>query len=109
MKTSRLITVNELKEQIDNAEPVLIIDIREADEFQESRIEGSVNYPKPDFDKYITQIPYDIPVVLCCKYGKKSEQINLMLRADHNYKNISSLVGGLYEWSREIDPSMDIW
>lgn len=105
----RVITVHDLKDWIDKGEPLLIIDIRDPDEFEDCRIEGSVNYPRLEFDKHIGKIPYDIPVVLICKYGKKSEQINLNLRADHKYKNTYSLLGGLFEWSREIDQSMVVW
>ncbi|MEI6576718.1 MAG: rhodanese-like domain-containing protein [Bacteroidota bacterium] len=105
----RVITAHDLKDWIDKGDPLLIVDIRDADEFEDVRIKGSVNYPRLEFDKHIADIPFDIPVVLLCKYGKKSEQINLNLRADHKHKNTYSLLGGLFEWSREIDKSMVIW
>jgi rhodanese-related sulfurtransferase len=105
----RVITVHDLKEMIDKGEPIQIIDIRDPDEFEEVRIKDSVNYPRLEFEKYIAKIPFDIPVVLICKYGKKSEQINLNLRVDHKHKNTFSLLGGLFEWSREIDKSMVVW
>jgi len=105
----RVITVHDLKDWMDKGDPLLIIDIRDADEFEECAIKESVNYPRTEFEKYIPLIPKDIPVVLICKYGKKSEQINLMLRADHKYKLTYSLLGGLFEWSREIDKTMVVW
>jgi adenylyltransferase/sulfurtransferase len=105
----RVITVHDLKDWMDKGDPLLIIDIRDADEFEECAIKVSVNYPRTEFDKFKDGIPFDIPVVLICKYGKKSEQINLMLRADLKHKNTYSLLGGLFEWSREIDKSMVVW
>jgi len=105
----RVITVHDVKEMMDKGEPLLIIDIRDPDEFEDVCIKGSLNYPRLEFDKYIAKIPFDIPVILVCKYGKKSEQINLNLRVDHKHKNTYSLLGGLFEWSREIDKSMVVW
>lgn len=105
----RVITVHDLKDWMDKGDPLLIIDIRDADEFEECAIKESVNYPRAEFDKYIDDIPFDIPVVLICKYGMKSELINLRLRADFTHKNTYSLLGGLFEWGREIDKSIIVW
>jgi len=31
------------------------------------------------------------------------------LRNEHAHKNVYSLLGGLWEWAKEIDPSMIVW
>ena len=105
----RLVPVHDLKEMIDKNEKYLIIDIRDPEDFEFCHIANSVNFPKPDFDNHITEIPKDIPVILVCKYGKKSEQLVTMLMEDHGHRNCKSLLGGLWEWSREIDPSLIVW
>ncbi|MCX6270869.1 MAG: rhodanese-like domain-containing protein [Bacteroidetes bacterium] len=106
----RLISVQDLKAKIDLGEKILIIDIRDPEDFDYCHIDGSVNYPKQDFDRYKESIPMDIPVILVCKYGKKSEQLVTMMRGGTTkYNKVCSLLGGLWDWSREIDLSMTVW
>ncbi len=105
----RLISIMDLRELLDQEKPLLIVDIREADEFNEFHIEGSINIPKPTFNDNIHLIPRDKPVYIICKYGQKSEAINSMLRSEHHYKNIFSVLGGMYDWAREYEPGVEIW
>ena len=106
----RLISCQDLKSKLDAGENLLIIDIRDAEDFEYCHIEGSLNYPKPEFDQHVKDIPEDRLVVLVCKYGKKSEQLVTMVRGGTTrFKNVCSLLGGLWDWSREIDPSMSVW
>jgi rhodanese-related sulfurtransferase len=105
----RLVPVHDLKEMIDKGSEFLIIDIRDADDFDFAHIAGSLNFPKPEFDSRIPEIPRDIPVILVCKYGKKSEALVMTLMEDHGYKNCKSLLGGIWEWSKEIDPTLVVW
>ncbi len=109
MKTSRVISPQKLKELMDQGESILLVDIRDPEDYDYCHIQGAVNYPKVDFDKYVQQIPKDMMVVLACKYGKKSEQLVTMLRADKAFTNVAHLAGGLWDWSREIDPKLIVW
>ena len=94
---------------MDQEKPLLIVDLREPDEFEEFHIEGSINIPKPVFSDNIHRIPRDRPVYIICKYGQKSEAINSMLRQEHHYRNIYSVLGGLYDWVKEFEPGVEIW
>ncbi|MHC1707241.1 MAG: rhodanese-like domain-containing protein [Bacteroidales bacterium] len=105
----RLMLVHDLKDMMDKGTQHLVIDTRDQDDFDFAHIAGSVNIPRPEFEDHIHEIPRDIPVILVCKYGKKSEQLVTMLMEDHGYKNCKSLLGGLWEYSREIDPSLIVW
>lgn len=105
----RLISPTGLKEMMELGTPHLIIDIRDPEDFDFCSLPNSINVPKPDFDAFIPKIPKDVQVILVCKYGKKSEQLVLILKVDHGYRNICSLEGGLWDWSREIDPAMIVW
>ncbi|HRY33869.1 MAG TPA: rhodanese-like domain-containing protein [Bacteroidales bacterium] len=105
----RLIPVHDLKEKLDKGEEVLIVDMRDPEDYEFCHIAGSINVTRKDFDAFIPKVPHDIPVVFICKYGKKSEQVVVTLRNEHAHKNVYSLLGGLWEWAKEIDPSMIVW
>jgi rhodanese-related sulfurtransferase len=105
----RLVTVHDLKEKIDNGEDIMIIDIRDSEDFEDYHIRGAINIPREVLKDNIHTIARDKPVYIYCKYGQKSEAINMMLRQDHHFKKVYSLLGGLYEWAKEFDPSVEVW
>ncbi len=105
----RIVTVFELKDKIDRKDEIMIIDMRDPEDFEDYHITGSVNIPKEKIKDNIHLISRDIPVYMVCKYGQKSESVNSTLRNDHHFKNIFSILGGVYEWAKEFDPSVEIW
>jgi rhodanese-related sulfurtransferase len=45
-------------------------------------------------------------VVIACTYGMKSDQVYIYLREKLRFKNIWILEGGIFDWSRDVEPSM---
>jgi len=102
------ITTYELKEKIENKESFQLIDTREADKYAECHIEGAINIPQidlPDMNHLITK---EIPVIIYCLYGVKSQAPYLYLTEKLKYKNIYVLEGGIYQWAADIDPTLPI-
>jgi len=102
----RMITPVELKARLDKGEEVQIIDIREPEKFQAGHLHGALNIFQKDVPMHIDKISRTGMVVICCTYGMKSDQVYIYLREKHKYKNIWVLEGGLYDWSRDVDPTM---
>lgn len=102
------ITTQELKDKIDRNEPFLLIDTRESGKFSECHLEGAINIPQLDLPDSIHLIPKDIPVIIYCLYGVKSQAPYLFLTEKMKFKNIYVLDGGLYQWASDIDPSLPI-
>ena len=65
---------NELKELIKNNENILLIDIRNKDEFEEVNIETSINIPLQDLLYNIDELQYhnDKDIVIYCRSGHRS-------------------------------------
>jgi thiosulfate sulfurtransferase len=88
--------------------PFQLIDTREAEKFTECHIEGAINIPQidlPDMDHLIAK---DIPVIMYCLYGVKSQAPYLYLTEKLKFKNIFVLEGGIYQWAADIDPLLPI-
>lgn len=102
------ITTQELKNKIDRNEPFLLIDTRESGKFSECHLEGAINIPQLDLPDSIHLITNDIPVIIYCLYGVKSQAPYLFLTEKMKFKNIYILDGGLYQWAADIDPSLPI-
>ena len=102
------ITTFELKEKIDNKEPVQIIDTREAKSFSECHIEDAINIPQIDLPDNFQLIRKDIPVIIYCLYGVKSQAPYLYLTEKLKFRNVYVLEGGLYQWATDIDPTLPV-
>jgi rhodanese-related sulfurtransferase len=102
------ITTFELKEKMDRNMPLQLIDTRETDKFAECHIEGAVNIPQIDLPDLIHLISTEIPVIIYCLYGVKSQAPYLYLTEKLKFKNIYVLDGGIYQWATDIDPSLPV-
>lgn len=96
------IRVKDLNDQLTTDPAPLILDIRVAEHFAESRIPGSVNIPQDDLSARGGELPVDrdAPIVTVCNIGKFSKHATLILKSK-GYRNVRSAKGGLNEWVRK--------
>jgi len=98
------VTSQELKKELDAKKKILIIDVRQPEEFNFVHLDGSVNIPLPEFQNRISEIPKDEEIVTVCHHGNRSMQAAVILNS-LGYK-ARSLKGGQYEWSKQVDKNM---
>lgn len=95
MKT---VSVQELKQQLDE-DRVLLIDVREPEEYQTASIEGAHLIPLGQVD--ISQLPSrDKPIVIHCRSGKRSAMACQQLLAQDPSLDVYSLDGGIMAWEQ---------
>jgi len=77
---------------------MVILDTRETEEFEVSRIKNArrVGYNEFDISK-LEDISKRTPIVLYCSLGVRSELIGEQLK-EEGYKNVKNLFGGIFEW-----------
>jgi sulfur-carrier protein adenylyltransferase/sulfurtransferase len=98
------ITPVELKKQLDAGETPLILDVREPNEYQINRIEGSVLIPLGELPRRYEELPRDRPIVAQCKMGGRSAKAMEFLRSV-GFGDVKNLRGGILEWIDTVDPS----
>ncbi len=77
---SYLIGQEDFIEKVRAGEDMLILDIRQADDYAEGHIEGAVNVPwGPALAKSIDFLPTDKPVMVYCYTGQTANQANALL------------------------------
>lgn len=77
------ITPSELREILhDSPQSVCVLDVRNAEAYAESHIEGSVNIFIDDLfhEKTLEKIPTDQQIVVCCGIGHIASQILMLLQ-----------------------------
>lgn len=83
----------------------VIVDVREAWEFEQGHIEGALLIPLQSLPERASEVPSDAPVVINCHHGGRSMRAVQFLRGQ-GISNVTNLQGGLDRWSLEIDPSI---
>ncbi|AYL98489.1 MULTISPECIES: rhodanese-like domain-containing protein [Mucilaginibacter] len=101
------ITVQELKEKIDNKEDFQLIDVREDFEYETSNI-GGVLIPLGGVLIESDKISKDKPVVVMCRSGKRSAAAIMQLE-QQGFTNLTNLRGGILAWQAEIDPEISVY
>jgi len=106
------ITVQELKEKIDNNEQVFVLDVREPFEQYQSKLdyENSTLIPLGDLSSRLNEIKSskDQEVVCLCRSGARSAKACEMLEKE-GFENVKNLKGGINQWAREIDNSLPVY
>jgi rhodanese-related sulfurtransferase len=82
-----------------------LIDIRESYEIETCTI-GGTPIPMNEIAARTSEISRDIPVVIHCKSGKRSEAVVAFLER-LGFNNVASLEGGILSWIDGVDPSLE--
>lgn len=102
------ISVQELKEKIDNNEDFQLIDVREIFEYETSNLNG-LNIPLGGILIEADNIATDKPVVVHCRSGKRSAAAIMQLEQVHGFTNLYNLKGGILAWQEAFDPNMQVY
>ncbi len=97
------ITVTELRDQIKAHDAPLLIDVREPYEHEDYNIGGTL-MPLSELFEHIDKIPGDVPVVVYCRMGIRSQIAIQRLEAKFGFRNLINLQGGIEAW-RKTDPN----
>ena len=85
-------------ETVDRAPPnVLLLDVREPEEFARGHIPDAVNIPQADLATRINDIPRDRPIFTVCQSGMRSLRSAQFLRQE-GFENVATVVGGTRAW-----------
>jgi len=96
------ISAKELQEKITNETNLILLDVREANEFQFAHIEGSLHIPLSQIPFRLQDIDTTKECVVICHHGMRSQQAaNFMLKS--GLSNLYNLSGGIDAWSVDCD------
>jgi rhodanese-related sulfurtransferase len=93
------VDVQTASERLSTAEPPLLVDVREPDEFAMVRAEGAVLLPLSSFLLRYEQLPRDRPLLVICAAGGRSAAATAHLRAS-GWTDVTNVAGGTTAWER---------
>jgi rhodanese-related sulfurtransferase len=103
----RQIHPTDVKAKLDAGEPVLLVDVRQPEEYALCRIAGSVLIPLGELTGRVGELdpPDGATVVVYCHHGIRSLSGAAVL-AQAGLPNVVSMAGGIEAWSTLVDPAV---
>ena len=97
------ITAQKAKEIMDNTKNVIILDVREEEEFNEGHIPGAILIPYTQIEDKAEEILQDknALILVYCRSGRRSK-IAAQSLCELGYTNIKEF-GGIIDWPYEIE------
>ena len=99
------VAVNELRQMLSRADPPLLLDVREPDEWQFCRIEGAQHLPMSQIEQRVAELDAMRETVLYCHLGVRSQMVAEFL-ITKGFSRVASLAGGIDAWSVFVDPTV---
>ncbi|HEY2091748.1 MAG TPA: molybdopterin-synthase adenylyltransferase MoeB [Thermoanaerobaculia bacterium] len=101
------INAQQLHDQLEQGGEVYLLDVREPHEWTTGHLENSIHIPMRDVPARLAEIPRDRDVVVICRSGARSANVQQFLKAN-GITRVRNLIGGLMAWRRDVDPAMRV-
>jgi adenylyltransferase/sulfurtransferase len=99
------ITPRELAARLRGGEPVQLLDVREAHEWEVARIAGARHAPLSRLEASLAGLDPARETVLYCRSGVRSQEAGRRLRSA-GFPRVHSLAGGILRYGAEVDPTL---
>lgn len=92
----------ELEAMMGDGKPLVIVDVREPDEFSEGHIKGAINIPYDDaVPRIFEELSPKDRIVFVCHGGPMGDELGEML-VEKGYKKVYNLRGGMKRWKGKV-------
>lgn len=101
----QIISATDLKSKLDSGEKPILLDVREAWEYETCHIEGSINISMSNIQAMLDTFKPDDELIVICHHGMRSFQVGNFLEGN-GYGNVTNLEGGVDAWAKSVDLEM---
>ena len=84
---------------------LVVLDVREPHEYQIAHLDGARLIPLRELPRRLGELDGPAEIVTHCHHGVRSLKALEILKAA-GFNKVRSLKGGIYAWSREVDPAI---
>jgi len=99
------ITVEDLHRRLQQGDKVVILDVRNPEEYQICKIAGSTLVPLPVLPQRFGELDKSREMIVHCKSGMRSAKAIQFLK-QQGFTKLKNLKGGILAWADKIDPRL---
>ena len=97
-----VISPKELKARLDKGDKLVLLDVRENEEYAIAKLDGSTLIPLGTLPQSLSKLSRDSEIIAICHHGMRSaDATNFLLQ--QGFPNVKNLVGGIDAWSTQVD------
>lgn len=100
------VTPSHVKAQLDRGETIRLIDVREPNEHAIAHIEGAELMPLSRAQSWIGSLSPEEEIIVFCHMGGRSQQVAQYLVSQLGFTNVANMLGGIDDWSLQVDPDV---
>lgn len=108
LRQGPMLSVDELKQKIDNNEDVLILDVRAKADYtgEQKHIYGSINIPLEELDNRVKELKGSInkPIALVCRTDRRSAKAAQIL-TKNGFTDVQVVRQGMTDWNKNDYPT----
>lgn len=94
------ISVSELAELRSGSDPVVVLDVREQDEYDDAHVPGVLHIPISVLMDRMNEVPRGEPVYVICAVGGRSAQVVDYLNRSGSEIDAINVAGGTLAWQQ---------
>ncbi|ABV63313.1 MULTISPECIES: rhodanese-like domain-containing protein [Bacillus] len=98
------ISIEELKQKLEQEEAIQLVDVRENEEVAEGMIPQAIHIRMGDIPEKLDAFDQTQEYYIICRSGKRSENVCYFLE-DQGYQ-ATNVVGGMLAWTGETKPKL---
>ncbi|MDH5681121.1 MAG: ThiF family adenylyltransferase, partial [Spirochaetota bacterium] len=87
---------------------IVLLDIRDPNEYEISHVEGSVLIPGAILPDEVQNLDMSKEYFVLCKVGERSLEAAQFM-TNLGFKKVRNVAGGINEWAEKVDPSLNIY
>lgn len=103
--TYKEIDPEDASQRISKEDNLLLLDVREPDEYEEVHIDGVKLIPLGQLEARLSELDPEQPILCICAAGGRSERAARLLLAN-NFCDVTNLCGGMRDWQKCGLPSI---
>ena len=106
IKTMREWTVWELQDRIESERDLVVLDVRQPQEWNSGHIEGALHISGAELPERTCEVPKDASVAVICGSGYRSSVVASLLMSGGRW-NVANVLGGMSAWKRAGLPTTE--
>ncbi|MBO8126577.1 MAG: rhodanese-like domain-containing protein [Firmicutes bacterium] len=96
------VAADDVLSRFQRGEKLIIVDVRQPDEYAAGHIPGAILIPLPNLEDYLDQLDKETEIFLVCRSGVRSRTAAKIL-AEKGFRQVRNISGGMLAWKGPVE------